>query len=66
MKNQTQLRTGANGFFTNDSKKYVNLDVSKSSPNRIGEVVRIEKLGNGTLNVEVQFRDFKENYVVTL
>lgn len=53
-----------NGYFTDDKTKYVNLEVSKSSPNRTGEVIRIETYPNNNPPLSfavVKFRDFSEN-----
>lgn len=57
------------GFFNSNRTKYINLGVSKSSPNRIGQVIEINKDFSLIENCKritmpfavVQFRDFKEN-----
>jgi len=60
-----KLDTIAQGFFADDDKTYINLEVSKSSPNRKGEVVSIEPANlpaYPTLKrVTVQYRDYKED-----
>lgn len=59
-----------NGFFSTDKTTFVNIAVPKSSPNRIGKVIEINKEFfvtdvNGVKTcypfAVVQFRDFKEN-----
>ena len=59
-----------NGFFSTDKTTFVNVAVPKSSPNRIGKVIEINKEffitdENGVRRyypfAVVQFRDFHEN-----
>ena len=63
--NIMKLDTIAQGFFTSDNKTYINLEVSKSSPNRKGQVISIESANMAAYpslkRVEVRFRDFTEN-----
>ncbi len=52
-----------NGYFTTDGAEYVNLEVGKSSPNRIGQVtgmVYSSREGEEFEFAEVKFRDFNE------
>lgn len=59
-----KLSTIENGFFTNDNKVYINLDLPKSNPNRKGNVLSImpaNSFAYPTLQrVEVKFRDYSE------
>lgn len=60
-----KLDTIENGFFSSDNKTYINLEVSKSSPNRKGEVISIVSANMAAYptlkRVEVKFRDYTES-----
>jgi len=56
----------SNGFFSDDKKKYTDLNVSEDSPNRIGEVMETFNMYEPVLRhyikvAKVQFRDMHQN-----
>lgn len=67
MNNNKHYETDANGFFSDDNKLYINLNVSKSSPNRKGNVIgtfTAKSEGKDYLVANIQFRDTAEAIVI--
>lgn len=56
------LKTKDMGFFSDKQNVYINLEVSKSSPNRRGEIISLNNIDN-LLVAEIKFRDFNRSIV---